>query len=74
MSFIPIPSGAQQIRIRRMVKGITQASLAKSVGVSTAHIKNLEHGRSLPNVILTQRIADKLDCTIDELWPTPEAA
>ena len=51
----------------RMSKGLTQDDLAKSVNVQRTTVTMWETNRSLPNIIMLKKIAEVLDCTVDDL-------
>lgn len=55
------------IPARRKALGLTQEELAKSVSTSAGTIGFIETGDRIPSVALLIKIADKLDCSIDEL-------
>lgn len=46
---------------------MSQAELARHTGESDARIANYKFGRVLPSLAVAARIAEALDCTIDEL-------
>lgn len=48
-------------------KGISQAELAKNVGVTQAFISYIVKGFKQPSVALLKRIAEYLQVTVDEL-------
>lgn len=48
-------------------KKITQAELAKNVGITQAYASYLLNGFKQPSVELLKRIADFLDVSLDEL-------
>ena len=48
-------------------KKITQAELAKNVGITQAYTSYLLNGFKQPSVELLKRIADFLDVSLDEL-------
>lgn len=62
------------IRIKelREAKGITQAELAKSIGVSPQTIGHYEAGRVLPPVDVLKRIADFFGVSIDFFFQSKE--
>lgn len=51
----------------RMSKGLTQDDLAKAVNVQRTTVTMWETNRSLPNIIMLKKIAEVLDCTVDDL-------
>ncbi len=48
--------------------GLSQARLAEKVGVPVQTIQYLEEGRYSPSLILAYKIADALDCKIEDLF------
>lgn len=55
------------IKKPRLKALITQAELAKMLGVSQSAISQWEAGKRYPKATLLPRIADTLGCTVDEL-------
>lgn len=51
----------------RTKAGLSQAKLAKLVGVSDAAVCQWETGKQMPRAGLLPKIAEILNCTIDEL-------
>ena len=51
----------------RKEKGETQISLAKKVGVTGTAISNYETGLRMPKIKTLKRLANVLECTVDEL-------
>ena len=47
--------------------GLSQAKLADAVGVTDAAVCQWEKGKQLPRASLLPKIAEALDCTVDEL-------
>ncbi|MCC8069549.1 MAG: helix-turn-helix domain-containing protein [Ruminococcus sp.] len=56
----------------REAKGMSQAELARQVGVTKQAINNIEHGISIPNVNTAMLIAIALGTTVDYLVGTEE--
>jgi len=56
--------------IRRQV-GLTQAQLSKFAGVSRKSINAIENGMYVPSTVLALKIADTLDCTVEDLFRLP---
>jgi len=61
---VVIRSNIQNLRSRA---GITQEELALAVGVDRSAVAKWETGVAAPRVSLLPAIAEKLQCTIDEL-------
>lgn len=58
---------ADNIKTTRNIRNITQNEMADALGVNQAFISQLENGRRVPTLEMTERIADVLDCSIDGL-------
>ena len=58
---------ADNIKATRNIRNITQNEMADALGVNQAFISQLENGRRVPTLEMTERIADVLDCSIDGL-------
>jgi transcriptional regulator with XRE-family HTH domain len=65
--------GNEQLRRVREEAGLSQEALARAADVSTGTIQALELGAtSFPRVDTARRIAEALDSTIDEIFPTDD--
>lgn len=51
----------------RTRKSITQAELAKQLGVTPNCVTQWESGARRPNVVMLKKLAQLLECTADEL-------
>lgn len=56
-----------QITKLRLAKGLTQAELAKAVGVDQTAVHMWESGKNNPRFTHLQKLAIALDCTVDEI-------
>ena len=56
--------------IRRQA-GLTQAQLSKFAGVSRKSINAIENGMYVPSTVLALKIADTLDCRVEDLFCLP---
>lgn len=56
-----------RIKKKREGKRMSQAELAAQTDLSTQHISNVENARSKIGLEKLVRIADALDCSVDEL-------
>lgn len=64
---------ANDLKVARARKDMTQAKLAEEVGVTRKTINSIENTHYLPSTLLALLIADALDTTVDELfWVTEE--
>ncbi|ETI69717.1 helix-turn-helix domain-containing protein [Neobacillus vireti] len=59
----------RRIRAYRKLKGYTQESFSKELGVSVSILGEIERGNRLPAGDLLQRMAHSLKITIDDLTP-----
>lgn len=62
--------GARLRRLRRE-EGLSQADLARAVGVHESAISLLESAGRNPSARLLEKLADRLGMTMDDLWRTP---
>lgn len=60
-------SGAK-LRFYRYRSGRTQDELARAVGVTSAYLSNVEHGKRVPSPALMEELAKTLDVKVDDLW------
>lgn len=51
----------------RCRQGISQVDLAKAIGVTGSAVSQYESGKRKPNIEILKKIAQVLDCTIDDL-------
>lgn len=58
---------ADNIKTTRNIRNITQNEMADALGVNQTFISQLENGRRVPTLAMTERIADVLDCSVDGL-------
>jgi transcriptional regulator with XRE-family HTH domain len=59
----------RRIRAFRKLKGFTQESFAKDLGVSVSVLGEIERGNREPSEQFIEDIAKALNVTIDELTP-----
>lgn len=55
------------IESRRKALGMTQSQLADSLGVERSTVTKWESGKAAPRVDMLKALAEKLECTVDEL-------
>lgn len=55
------------LRERRLFRNLTQTELAAEIGVNQSHYRQFESGGVRLDVHRAKKLADKLDCSIDEL-------
>ncbi|WP_150460485.1 helix-turn-helix transcriptional regulator [Nesterenkonia ebinurensis] len=63
-----VESTTPRVRTQRRSRGLTQAQLAKAVGVSRQTIVSLERGDYAPSVYLALRIGAELGTSVEELF------
>jgi putative transcriptional regulator len=56
----------------RKKTGLSQENLAKTVGTSRETIRNIENGKSIPNVILALALASVVGWAIENLFKPKE--
>ena len=59
---------ANNIRVYRLERKMTQSQLANEVGVQYQAVSKWETGTSVPDTAMLPKIADALDISIDELF------
>ena len=59
----------RRIRAYRKLKGYTQESFSKELGISVSIIGEIERGNRLPTGELLKKIGQTLNITIEELSP-----
>lgn len=64
---MPITRPMSRIRAERAMHGMTQAALARAVGVSPATMSAVENGDRTPDSDLVRRLAVALDCRPERL-------
>jgi transcriptional regulator with XRE-family HTH domain len=62
----------RRIRAYRKLKGYTQESFSRELGVSVSILGEIERGNRLPAGDLLEKIADSLKITLDDLTPPKE--
>jgi transcriptional regulator with XRE-family HTH domain len=66
----------QRLRSRREARGLRNSQVARTLGISTAHVSDMESGKSKPSLELLARLADLYATSTDYLLgltddPTP---
>lgn len=56
-----------EIKVHRIRKGITQRELADMLGISQAHLCNVENGRLSLSLKLLLTLRNIFECSLDEL-------
>ncbi len=57
-----------RLRVARAEHDLSQAELARAVGVSRQTISSIETGQYCPSTVLALRLADALAMRVDELF------
>jgi putative transcriptional regulator len=57
-----------RLRVARAERDVSQAELARAVGVSRQTISSIETGQYCPSTVLALRLADALATPFDELF------
>ena len=57
----------EKIKFLRKQKGISQAELARIIGIHTAHVSRLETGKYAPSVDVLKKLSEALETTTDNL-------
>ena len=64
---IRLIKGENPIRVWRDYRGYTQTVLAKTAGISTPYLSQLEHGERQASAKTLAKIANKLKISVDDL-------
>ena len=59
--------GENPIRVWREYRKMTQATLAKTIGISTPYLSQLENEDRTPSLEVLKNIAETLDISLDDL-------
>ena len=59
--------GENPVRVWREYRSITQAALAKKVGISTPYLSQIENNERTASVSILKKLAEKLNISIDDL-------
>ena len=62
----------KRIRARRKQRGLTQAALAESIGISTSFIGHIERGTRITSLETLVRLTQVLEVSLDALVLGPE--
>ena len=66
------PRLLNQLKVRRAMNDVTQADLAKHVGVTRKSVNSIENGHFVPSTELALKMAHVLNCTVEDLFQLPE--
>lgn len=56
------------IKVERAIKGITQETLAKKIGVSRQTINSIEKNRYVPSTVLALKIAKIFEKDVNDIF------
>lgn len=59
------------LKFNRQKIGLTQAELAKMVGIDETHYQKIEYGTTKPNVKIALLLAQALQTIVEDLFPLP---
>lgn len=62
-----------QLKVYRAKHDLTQAELARAVGVSRQTINSIENGRYDPSLELAFKLADCFDCHVEDIFQSDNA-
>lgn len=62
-----IMGGESEVRVFREHRGLTQAELAATVGISVPYLSQIEARRRRPSTAVLRRLATRLGVKIDDL-------
>lgn len=63
-----ISSKNGQIKIRMLRMGINQILLAKKIGIGNSYLSQIINSKRNPSPVLAKKIADELNCEIDDIF------
>ena len=63
---------AENIRVERARRKISQEALAEKANISTQHLYRIENEKVCPTILVVANIAMALDIPIDKLLPLDE--
>jgi putative transcriptional regulator len=63
---------ANQIKVHRAIRNLTQEELAEHIGVTRKTINTIETGRFVPSAILAIRLAKFFSVPVEELFEVIE--
>ncbi len=62
-----------KMKEKRLERGLSQAELAKRIGVSRQTVNMIESGEYNPTINLCRRLCAELGCTLNDIfWESPE--
>lgn len=61
------PTALVNLARLRMERGITQVEMAETAGIVPPHLSEIESGKKMPSWEVAVRLANILNCSLDEL-------
>lgn len=62
------------LRSYRKAAGLTQFQLAQRCGTTYVSINRYEAGVRIPKIIVARKIAQALNCQVEDIWPVDNKA
>ncbi len=56
------------LKVRRLLRGLSQGQLSALAGLSRQTLSGLEHGRSVPSTSVALKLARALECRVEDLF------
>lgn len=69
----PETAVTSRLRDLRVAAGLSQADLAREVGLTRQAVISIETGRYVPNTAVALKMAQRLACRVEDLFALPEA-
>lgn len=63
-----------KLKVYRAMHDLTQADLAKKIGVTRKSINAIERGRFVPSTVLALRLAQLFGVSVETLFQLPDSA
>ncbi len=61
---------ADNIRLERLRKRISQEKLAERVGISTKYLNMIENKKANPTIVVVVKICQMLNITLETIYPS----
>lgn len=56
------------LKTLRLKKGLTQKELAEMLNITVSYLSKIENEKKMPNVLLAIRLANALDCKVEDIF------
>lgn len=60
------------LKLLRLERGLTQSELAEMLNITVPYLSKIENEKKLPNVLLAIRLANALDCKVEDIFFIPK--